>query len=405
MKKALLIVFFTTLVFGQNHKPQRMTTEEAFQLLNKAKYSLEWKMRERWGPDDSNHEQIIAFYTLRQEGILDWNGQFIGEPPSNFDDVDAQWWMEKFTVSTTDTEGILKLLNDPSPAIRYLGLQKLPRDTILPDTLILKLEDMIQNDGYVRLTYNPPAYPPGFENKAQGRHYSDFEAKLREQAAAFLRRQSEYWLEVDNYQVALLGLEQFNAYCEGGRDINVIMDCLYNLGDGVTFGIGYGYNVWREARENRDLYPQLATLFYEWDKRKNDGIFPPDPRDNIFFTEQDLEKEALEDRRQIILENLKNQTILEKYAKDDPSWLVRNTAKRKLARLLKTSGIKINLKKLGALEQGPTEKERLEEEKLYNPNYMPPPLPSRPASRAWLWLLALPVVAGVWVVERFIKRK
>ena len=139
----------------------------------------------------------------------------------------------------------------------------------LPNPIRTKLESIVQDDDYVRVSrfpnpndwgrhqYVPP--PP-----SRSVTYSDFQCQLRDDAALALQKIGIQNVMVDNSQVALRGVAYLNELIEQGRDCELIVRVLRHLR-------GNGASLWKEINAQRDKYSQFSALFHAWDEAKRLG--------------------------------------------------------------------------------------------------------------------------------------
>jgi hypothetical protein len=368
MKKTTLIIATSAMLNGMAETPTQYdgpTFSNTLNALSRSpdeettlRFLRDATLHEGWwlgggsGPSDHNTHQMRVLGLLTSN-FLDANGQYTGTLRNSEDPI-MQQWIDHLLISPSETEGILRLLNDPSPPVRSLGLRKVSFLDQLPNAIVTKLEDIVRTDDYVRMAIFRTEDPhPGKRPRNPGEgEYSDFNASLRNFAATILQRHGREDVAVDNAQVALLGLEQFNEYHKAGREVIVNGICV--LGPHKS----HGYAMWREARFNREEYPQLSALFQAWDARIPKGSIP---------------SYALDERE-------KNEIAL-----------------KPLLRPRVVAPVTLEVEPV-ASEEWP------QEEIPSTPENSPPP--SRPADRARLWWLALPAVAaGAWLVFRLKKRR
>ena len=271
MKKMLFVItvymtltgIFSKTAFCRTIVAMDSTAEELLQVLCETRESQD---REKvWGKHDSwsaHIEQLRALGVLSSRGFLDQHGQYVG-PPLRADDQDVQRWMDRFSVSPTDTEGILKMLSDPSPPIRDLGLTKVSSLDKLPKPIVAKLENIVQSDTDVLMVILTEVFLP------DAIEHVDFRSPWRDLAASILQKHGREDVTVDNFQVALLGLAQMNGSVEAGMDKMKIAHDLSMLDGPESIGCA----IWREVNANREKYPQYAALFQAWDEAISRGAF------------------------------------------------------------------------------------------------------------------------------------
>ena len=222
-----------------------------------------WNMNAMLGPLDTDSNQIEVLGAFSSY-LLNDKGEYVGAIRHS-DDPDIQRWIDWLSVSPTDTDDILKMLDSSDSPVRWLGLKKVSTMDRLPDSIVTKLENIVQTDDYVRIVRDPPTwglgnyYPPMPGTTVLP--VEKFSSPLREDAALILQKLGMQDVVIDNYQVALRGVVYFNELCESDRNK------WWFISRALFYVQGDGAGLWQEINSQRDKYPQFSALFQAWDER------------------------------------------------------------------------------------------------------------------------------------------
>ena len=242
------------------------SAETLLQMLADAPRKYNQRFIEENGLLDSDKRQEWILDTLKRRGDLDGSWQYAGPMPQSAD-KNVKRWLELLAVPPSDTEGVLRLLNDPSPPVRYLGIGKAASLETLPGPVQAKLEDIARTDDYVRIG---ASCVDTLLRIAEDEVYTDFMGIRRWDAKVALWTRAHISIrEYEGEQVSWLGLAYLNRLVKGGHDKGEIAFALYSLW-------GYGGKLWSEVNAQRKSYPQFAALFQAWDDAKKRGTLPPD---------------------------------------------------------------------------------------------------------------------------------
>jgi cell fate (sporulation/competence/biofilm development) regulator YlbF (YheA/YmcA/DUF963 family) len=195
---------------------------------------------------------------------------------SHSDNSDIQRWIDWLSISPTDADGILRMLDSPEPPIRWLGLKKVSTMDELSDIIVAKLENIVRTDDYVRIVHKSDfdgigQYLPHNGTTCPDSRWcpicaggSDFKCPLREYAVTVLQKLGKHDVTMDDYQVALRGIAYLNELIEMGKDSDRIARELWRRS--VEYNVGNGGKLWKEIVEQRDKYPQFSALYKAWDE-------------------------------------------------------------------------------------------------------------------------------------------
>ena len=285
MKKLVMFVMVCMALHGVCGEPVRDGTsfynainslqnglledQEIFVLLSDAE-QMQWGIGAGRGPSDSDSLQISVLVIFINR-LLDEEGKYTGILP-NSDDPEIQQWINELSVLPTNHEGILKMLENPSASVRWLGLKKISFMKELPSVIMTKLEGMVRTDDYVRIVgiSLPPESGQGPRSVLSlGGMAHDFKCQLREDAALILQQHGHQDITIDNHQVALRGLSYLNELVQSGKDRRSIKYALRGL---EYRGLRpaperFGEKLWKEINSERYKYPQFSELFQVWDEK------------------------------------------------------------------------------------------------------------------------------------------
>ena len=242
-----------------------LEAKEIFVLLSDAK-QMEWGMGMGQGPDDPDRSQIVVLDLLASR-LLDEEGKYT-EIVQRSVNQETQQWIDWLSVPPTDHKGVLKMLGNPSPPVRWLGLRKTSFMGKLPDTIVSKLENMVRGDDYVRIVgFSIPSEPE--KPPVLGEPINDFRCPLRDEAALILQKHGREGVSVDNHQVALRGLSYLNGLLKSGKDHRSIQNALRRLeySGSRPAPERFGENLWKEMNSHRDKHPKFSALFKAWDAK------------------------------------------------------------------------------------------------------------------------------------------
>jgi hypothetical protein len=189
-----------------NNAVQDQNFNEMLSLLGELDSAEVWSFGAGVGPVTAESLQYSIVQILSDQFL---NAENLGKKYVNDKAIVAigekeKKWLDMLYISHSDLQEILRLLNDPNPAIRWIGLNKVAVNSELDAQSIKMLRHIMSNDSYMQITKSPinssedKPVPPGL-------NVNDFSYPLRCLACQTLNAKG-YSCALDNMELARNGV-------------------------------------------------------------------------------------------------------------------------------------------------------------------------------------------------------